>query len=65
MRVHRDLRAVVILEKIEWAAQNTWAEKISIAHQKIIERYKYNHVHKAESIREILKILATSDAAQE
>ena len=36
VRVHRDLRAVVILEKIEWAAQNTWAEKISIAHQKII-----------------------------
>ena len=63
--MHSNLRAVVILANTEWAAQLTWGEEISVAHQKIIARYKYNHVHDAESIREILRILAMSDASRD
>ena len=40
MPVHSDLRAVVILVNKEWAAQQTWGAEISVAHQKIIARYK-------------------------
>ena len=65
VRVHGDLRAVVILENTEWSAQHTWGEEISVAHRKIVAKYKYNHVHDAESIREILMILATADAARD
>ena len=65
VHVHRDLRAVVILTNKEWEAQQTWGAEISVAHQKIIVRYKYNHVHNAESIREILRILATADAVRD
>ena len=64
VRVHSDLRAVIILANTECAAQQTWGAEISVAHQKIIVRYKYNHVHNAESIREILRILATADAVR-
>ena len=63
VRLHRDLRAVVILANTEWAAQQTWGEEISVAHRKIVTRYKYNHVHNTESIRKILRILATADSA--
>ena len=63
--VYSYLCAVLILENKEWVAQQTWGEDISVAHQKIIARYKYNHVHDAESIREILRIITTADAAQD
>ena len=65
VRVHSDLRAVVILANTEWAVQQTWGADISIAHRKIVARYKYNHVHNAESIRENFRILATADAARD
>ena len=65
MRVHSDLCAVVILANIEWAEQNTWGAEISVTHHKIVARYKYNHVHDADFIRKILRILATADAAQD
>ena len=38
-------------------------EEISITHRKIVAIYKYNHVPDTESIRKILRILATTDAA--
>ena len=62
--VHSDLRAFVILENTEWAAQQTWGAEISVPHRKIFARYKYNHVHDAESIREILRMLTTADVTQ-
>ena len=65
VHIHRDLHAVVILANMEWAAQQTWGAEISVAHRKIVAKYKYNHVHDAESIRGILRILATVDAAQD
>ena len=46
-------------------AQQTWGEDISITHWQIIAKYKYNHVHDAEYIREILRIITTADAAQD
>ena len=63
VRVFSYLRAVVILENTEWATQQTWGVEISVAHRKIVAKYRYNHVPDAESIREILRILATADAA--
>ena len=65
VHMHSKLRAVVILVNTEWAAQQTWGAEISVAHQKIIARYKYNHVHDAEWIRKILRILAIADAARD
>ena len=62
VRVHRDLRAVVILANTEWSAQQIWGAEISIAHRKIVSEYRYNHVDDSESIRKILGILATADA---
>ena len=63
VRVHRKLRAVTILENTEWAAQQTWGAEISVAHSKIVSKYWYNHIHDADSIREILRIITTADAA--
>ena len=50
LRVQSNLRAVLILVNTKWAAQQTWWAEISVAHRKIVSRYKYNHVHDAESI---------------
>ena len=61
LRVHSYLRAVVVMVNTEWAAHQIWGADISVAHRKIAARYKYNHVHDAKSIREILRILATED----
>ena len=65
VRVHSDLRAVVILANTEWAAQQTCRAEISVAHSKIVAKYRYNHSHDADSIREVLKILATADALRD
>ena len=62
--LHSDLRAVVLLANTEWVAQQTWGLDISVAHRKIVSKYRYNHSHDAGSIREVLRILATSDAAR-
>ena len=64
VRVHSNLRAVVILENTEWEVQQTWGADISVAHRKIVSKYRYNHSHATESIREVLRILATVDAAE-
>ena len=45
--------------------KKTWGAEISVAHRKIIARYKYNHVHDTESISKILRVLATSDAVRD
>ena len=65
VRLHSDLRAVVILANIEWATQQTRGAKISVSHRKIVSKYRYNHSHDADSICEVLQILATADAARD
>ena len=64
VHVHIDLCAVIILANMEWEAQQTWGAEISVAHHKIVSKYRYNHVHDADSIRKILRILATVGAAR-
>ena len=64
MRVHSNLRAFVILANTEWAVQQTWGAEISVANRKIVSKYRYNHVHDAESIHKSLQILATTDATR-
>ena len=65
MHIHSNLHTVVILANMEWEVQQTWGVDISVAHHKIVSKYRYNHVHDAESIREVLQILATADAARD
>ena len=65
MQVLSDLHAVFILANTELAAQQTWVAEISIAHRKIVSKYRYNHSHDADSIRNVLQILATADAARD
>ena len=54
MRVHRNLRTVVILANTEWAEQQAWGAEISVTHHKIVSKYRYNHSHNADSTRKVL-----------
>ena len=40
MRLHRDLRAFVILTITEWAAQQTWGAEISVTRNKSVSKYR-------------------------
>ena len=63
--LHSNICAVVILSNTEWAVQQTWGAEISVAHRKIVSKYRYNHSHDADSIREVLQIIATADTARD
>ena len=65
VRVHSNLKLVVILAKIEWATQQTWVTEISFTHHKIVTKYRYTHSHDTDSIRKVLRILATADVSQD
>ena len=43
VRVQSKIRAVVILANTEWMDQQTWGTVISVAHRKIVSKYRYNH----------------------
>ena len=64
-RVHSNLCACVVLSNTEWASQQTWRADISVAHRKIVSKYRYNHVQVAESICEVLRKLSTEDAVKD
>jgi ElaB/YqjD/DUF883 family membrane-anchored ribosome-binding protein len=63
--VHDDLKAVVILANMEWAARQSWGTEISIAHRTIKAKYRYDHTHDTASIKEILKVLTSADEARD
>ena len=63
--LHSKICAVVILANTEWVVQQTWGAEISVAHRKIVSKYRYNHSHDADSIREVLQIIATADTARD
>jgi len=63
--VHDDLKAVVILANMEWAARQSWGTEISVAHRTIKAKYRYNHTHDTASIKEILKVLTGADKARD
>ena len=65
VRVHINLFVVVILANTEWEAQQTWGAEISVPHRKIVSKYRYNQNHDADSICDVLRILATADAARD
>ena len=65
IRVHNDLKAVVIFANVEWAAQQSWGTEISVAHRTIKAKYRYNHTHNMASIKEILKVLTGADEARD
>ena len=65
IRVHEDLKAVVILANVEWAARQSWGTEISAAHCTIKAKYRYDHTHDMASIKEILKVLTGTDEARD
>jgi len=65
IRVHNDLKAVVILANVEWAARQSWGTEISVAHCIIKAKYRYDHTHNTASIKEILKVLTGADEARD
>jgi hypothetical protein len=65
IRVHDDLKAVVILANVEWAARQSWGTEISVAHRTIKGKYRYDYTHDTASIKEILKVLTGADEARD
>jgi hypothetical protein len=65
IRVHDDLKAVVILANVEWAARQSWGTEIGVAHRTIKAKYRYDHTHDKASIKEILKVLSGADEARD
>jgi ElaB/YqjD/DUF883 family membrane-anchored ribosome-binding protein len=65
IRVHDDLKTVVILANVEWAARQSWGTEISVAHRTIKAKYRYNHTHNTASFKEILKVLTRADEARD
>jgi len=65
IRIHDDLKAVVILANVEWAARQLWRMEISIAHRTIKAKYRYDHTHDTNFIKDILKVLTRSDEARD
>ena len=65
IRVHDDLKAVVILANVEWAACQSWGTEISIAHCTIKAKCTYNHSHDTNSIKEIINVLTGADEARD
>jgi hypothetical protein len=65
IRVHDNLKAVVILANVEWAARQSWGTEISVAHRTIKAKYRYDHTHNTASIKEILKALTRAEKARD
>jgi hypothetical protein len=65
IRVHDDLKAVVILANVEWAICQSRGMEISIAHCTIKAKYIYNHSHDMNFLKEILKVLTRADEARD
>ena len=65
IRVHDDLKAVVVLANVEWAARQSWGTEIGVAHRTIKAKYRYDHTHDTASIKEILKVLSGADEARD
>jgi hypothetical protein len=65
IHIHDDLKAVVILSNVEWAARQSWGTEISVAHRTIKAKYRYDHTHNTASIKEILKVLTGADEARD
>lgn len=63
--MQNDLKAMVILANVEWGSHQSWGNEISVALRAIKEKFKYNHVHDADSITAIMKLLAKADEARD
>jgi hypothetical protein len=63
--IHDNLKAVVILANVEWAARQSRGTEISVAHPTIKEKYRYDHTHNTASIKEILKVHTGTNEARD
>jgi len=63
--IHDNLKAVVILANVEWAARQLWGTEISVTHRTIKAKYRYDHTHDTASIKEILKVLTGANKARD
>ena len=65
VEVHNDLKATVILDNIEWAAQKSWGSEIASSQREINAAHQYNHAQDASSIKHTLKIMDAADDMQD
>jgi len=65
IHIHDNLKAVVIFANLEWAAHQSRGTEKSVAHCTIKAKYRYDHTHDTNSIKEILKVLTGADEAQD
>jgi hypothetical protein len=63
--VHNNLKAVVILANVGWAARQSWGMEISVAHHSIKAKYRYNHSHVTNSIKDVLNMLTGAKEARD
>lgn len=65
VKVNDDIKAIILLANVEWAAQQTWGLEIGVAQREINTTYSHDHIHDATSIKNILKMLAKADEARD
>ena len=49
------------MAKAEWAAGQSWGNKIRVAYHNIKRQYKYNHVQTPTLLKEIKRAMAVAD----
>ena len=65
VKMDNDLKAIILLANVEWAARQSWGNELSVAHREIKKVYKYNHAHTDASIKEMAKLLSPADEARD
>ena len=61
VRFHNDMKGLVITANVAHAAQQPWGSELAEAQRKIKEKYLYNQVHDADSIIDMMSLLAAAD----
>ena len=60
IRFHNNIKGLVIIANVAYAAQQTWGSDLAEAQRKIMVKELYNKVHNADSIIDIMKYLAAA-----
>ena len=59
--VHNNLTANILIANAEWAAGQSWGNKIHVAYRDIKRQYKYDHAHTSTLLKEIKREMAMAD----
>ena len=55
-----NLMANILMAKAEWAAGQSWGNKIRVAYCDVNQKYKYNHAYTPTSLNEIKRAMAVA-----